>query len=130
MLSSQLKGDVLFDQNNRMFPFKSFTDLEDLTPHFKHRKLWTRLQENKVDFSKKPVAYYWTAYYTGENQDEGDLVDENTHFGDCLAGNAQDIRWQVWKLGKSRVRCPRVFLKLGGKYFSQTLTCRCDFTLH
>jgi hypothetical protein len=92
-LSPYLKGDILFDQNNRMFPFKSFIHLEDLTSHFKRRKLWTRLQENKVDFSEKPVAYSWIAYYTGENQDEGDPVDESTYFGNCLADDAQDIRW-------------------------------------
>jgi hypothetical protein len=93
MLSRHLKGDVLFDQNNRMFPFKSFIDLEDLTSHFKRRKLWTRLQANKMDFSEKPVAFYWTAYYTGDNEEDGNPVDESIYLGHCLASDAQDIRW-------------------------------------
>jgi len=92
-LSQYLKGDVLFDQNNRMFPFKSFIHLEDLTSHFKRRNLWTRLQANKVDFSKPPVAYYWEAYYTGESADEDEEVDTSLFSNNELPEDIEHVRW-------------------------------------
>jgi hypothetical protein len=93
LLSSYLKGDVLFDQNNRMFPFKSFIHLEHLNNIFKRRELWTRLQVQKMDFSEEPVAYFWTAFYTGDNADDGNPIDESIYWGHCLASDAQEIRW-------------------------------------
>ena len=89
----RLKGDVLFDQHASLFPFTSFIHLDDLVRYFKTKKLWTELTKTKVDFSKPPVAYGWEAYYTGENSDDGDIVDENTYFGYDLPEDIEDARW-------------------------------------
>ena len=89
----RLKGDVVFDQHASLFPFTSFIHLDDLVHHFKHKKLWKELTNSMVDFSKPPVAYYWEAYYTGEDSDDGDIVDENTYTGYDLPEEIADARW-------------------------------------
>ena len=92
-MKRHLKGDVLFDQNAQLFPFTSFIHLNDLTGHFKHKKIWKELQNNKVDFSKPPVAYYWEAWFLNEGQDDEDLVDENVYFGNTLPDSAEHLPW-------------------------------------
>jgi len=93
MLTNDLRGDILYDRTNSMFPFKGFIHLDDLASHFNCKNFWSRLQTNKVDFTETPVAYYWRVYYTGENQEEGEVVDSETYFGHCLASDARYIRW-------------------------------------
>ena len=92
-LRHHLLGDVVFDQDARMFPFTSFIQLDDLVAFFKRKKLWTELQTTKVDFSPKPKAFYWVGYYTGEDLPEGAEFDENTYSGFCLPEDAADLRW-------------------------------------
>jgi hypothetical protein len=92
-LKRHLKGDVLFDQDSDMFPFTSFIHLEDLMQSFKRKKLWSALQNNKVDFSKPPVAYYWEAYCTGESADEDEEVDTSLYFNYELPEGIEHVRW-------------------------------------
>lgn len=88
-----LLGDTTFDQNSDMFPFTSYIQLDDLVAFFKRKKLWTELQESKVDFSPKPVAFFWVGFYTGENLPEGEKFDEETYSGWCLPEDAEHLRW-------------------------------------
>jgi hypothetical protein len=92
-MSRHLLGDTTFDQKDQLFPFTSFIQLDDLASFFKRKKLWTELQNTKVDFSPKPKAFYWVGYYTGEDLPEGEEFDENTYSGFCLAEDAEDLRW-------------------------------------
>lgn len=92
-MNHHLLGDVTFDQNARMFPFTSFIQFDDLVSFFKRKSLWTELKSTPVDFSPKPVAYYWVGYYTGESKEEGEEFDENTYSGYCIAEDAEHIRW-------------------------------------
>lgn len=88
-----LLGDTTFDQNSDMFPFTSYIQLDDLVAFFKRKRLWTELQKTKVDFSPKPVAFFWVGFYTGEDLPEGAKFDENTYSGFCLPEDAPDLRW-------------------------------------
>tara|TARA_B110000503_G_scaffold20052_1_gene30031 strand:- start:304 stop:804 length:501 start_codon:yes stop_codon:yes gene_type:complete len=92
-MSRHLLGDTTFDQKAQLFPFTSFIQLDDLASFFKRKKLWTELQNIKVDFSPKPKAFYWVGYYTGEDLPEGEEFDENTYSGFCLAEDAEHLRW-------------------------------------
>jgi len=92
-MSRHLLGDITFDQKTQLFPFTSFIQLDDLVAFFKRKKLWTELHKAKVDFSPKPVAFYWVGYYTGEDLPEGEEFDETTYSGFCLAEDAEDLRW-------------------------------------
>lgn len=92
-LRRHLKGDVLFEQHAELFPFTSFIHLEDLRNHFKRKRLWKELQENKVDFSRPAVAYYWEAWHLNEDQPDEDLIDENFYFGTASPEDACNVRW-------------------------------------
>jgi hypothetical protein len=102
-LKRHLKSDILFDQTNDMFPFTSFIYFDDLISEFKRKNLWSRLQDHKVDFSKRPVAYYWEAYYTGENADEDEEIDTSLYWGHELPPEIEHARWGF-------ERTPDVFL--------------------
>lgn len=97
-MSHHLLGDVTFDQHARMFPFTSFIQLDDLESFFKRKSLWADLKKTPVDFSPKPVAYYWVGWYTGESKEEGEEFDENTYSGYCTEEDAEHIRWSFDEL--------------------------------
>lgn len=92
-LQRYLKGDVLFDQRASLFPFTSYIHMEDLEAHFKHKKLWKQLHDNKVDFSKPPIAFYWEAWYRNEDLDDESQADEGLYFGNSLPEEIDDVRW-------------------------------------